>query len=523
MTIMIKDVLKRPLFEDVKILAGKNGLNRKVEWVHILEISRFGHLLNGNEIILTTGLGWAHDEKKSLSFLQQLLDYKVSALFIELFTDQKTLPKKMLEIAEKNDFPIIIFKKEVRFVDITKDLHELLLAYNENLWWKLESFYKKLNKTLLDNGNIRDFLRILHKESQKQIGLKYNGNYHFFPAPSNKKQKQWIIDLESDGQKKYYHTTFELFGNKISSLYFLEEKSNLNQFDKMALKRCNDIISQFFWKYNQKKESLEIIKNEWIFEAIIGDLSHNEIVENIQQNISGTIMKEIVIAVNPIKEVFSLNDNNQNLELVYIMYLRPILLKYELKLLTVKDKKRANYIFLLLNQGSNNINRQLEKALDYIYNHNIHPSIQKELKWISFGRTITNYEKINESYNTAISTLNYQKKFGVLKQPFYNSLGMYRIVEQIKNNDILKELILDYIGPLLKNDRDENTELVKTLQIYFKNSEAKQKTAEELYIVRQTLYHRLNQIESLIGDNYTNSKKRFMVEFSVYALKYTEI
>src|SRR5699024_468502 len=142
MTVHVKDLLDREYFKSAKVLAGHHGLDREVRWVHIVEIARFGHLLNGKEVILTTGLGFANDEKKSLSYLQQLLDYGAAALCVELVFHVKELPDKMLQLADEHDFPIIGFQEEVRFIDITKDIHELIIGHHENVWWQLEALHK---------------------------------------------------------------------------------------------------------------------------------------------------------------------------------------------------------------------------------------------------------------------------------------------------------------------------------------------------------------------------------------------
>src|SRR5690625_7966919 len=71
----VKDILKRSYFKNTDIVAGHNGLDRKVNWVHIVEIATFGHLLNGEEMILSTGVEWANDTEKSLHYLKQLLDF----------------------------------------------------------------------------------------------------------------------------------------------------------------------------------------------------------------------------------------------------------------------------------------------------------------------------------------------------------------------------------------------------------------------------------------------------------------
>src|SRR5699024_6658604 len=149
-----KDMLKRPFFKNATLLSGHNGLHQKISWAHIIEIEKFGHLLNGDEVVLTTGTGWADDEAKSLAYLQQLLDNHASALCIELVVHVKELPAKMIELAEQHNFPIISFSQEVRFIDITKDLHEQILGQHEDIWMELEHFHQRLLKALTTNGAI---------------------------------------------------------------------------------------------------------------------------------------------------------------------------------------------------------------------------------------------------------------------------------------------------------------------------------------------------------------------------------
>src|SRR5699024_10909822 len=166
--------------------------------------------------------------------------------------------------------------------------------------------------------------------------------------------------------------------------------------------------------------------------------------------------------------------------------------------------------------------KRLAQALESVYKNINDPLIHSELQWISFGKTVSNYEHLGKSYQTALSTLNNQRNIELLKHPFYENLAIYRLIDLISDKEDLKEIILDYIATLLEYDNEKGTELLKTLQIYLKNKGAKNETADELHIVRQTLYHRINRIESLIGD-FMHPDKRFMIEFSLHALKYIDI
>src|SRR5699024_11507773 len=95
--------------------------------------------------------------------------------------------------------------------------------------------------------------------------------------------------------------------------------------------------------------------------------------------------------------------------------------------------------------------------------------------------------------------------------------------EYKKNKNKKKIIIIKKIKPIIKYNKKKETELNKTLQIYFKNLGAINETAKELYIVRQTLYHRLNRIKSLLKDDFTHPQNRLMIEFSIYALKYVSL
>lgn len=52
---------------------------------------------------------------------------------------------------------------------------------------------------------------------------------------------------------------------------------------------------------------------------------------------------------------------------------------------------------------------------------------------------------------------------------------------------------------------------------------SKQETAGHLFIVRQTLYHRLKQLEDLLGSDLMQPGKRQALEFAAMAHEYLEL
>lgn len=82
------------------------------------------------------------------------------------------------------------------------------------------------------------------------------------------------------------------------------------------------------------------------------------------------------------------------------------------------------------------------------------------------------------------------------------------------------DLAKNYLKPLYEYDAKNNGQLIVTLQVYLQCNCLKKETAQKLFIVRQTLYHRLSKIESLIGSDYMLPPKRLAVEIMLLATQY---
>lgn len=80
----IQDILERKSFKSAKVIAGSKGLSNQVKWSHILEIKEFETLINGGELILTTGVGLQLDLTTQISYLENLIEKNAAGMCIEI-------------------------------------------------------------------------------------------------------------------------------------------------------------------------------------------------------------------------------------------------------------------------------------------------------------------------------------------------------------------------------------------------------------------------------------------------------
>ncbi len=113
---------------DPVVLAGAAHLDRAVRWVHVAELVDIAPLLQGDELLLNTGILLPSTDKGLRSYVAGLASVGLAGLAIELgrrFTDR--LPAALIEAAEEHDLPLIAFRRETSFVAITQAVHQIVV------------------------------------------------------------------------------------------------------------------------------------------------------------------------------------------------------------------------------------------------------------------------------------------------------------------------------------------------------------------------------------------------------------
>jgi PucR family transcriptional regulator, purine catabolism regulatory protein len=131
---------------------------------------------------------------------------------------------------------------------------------------------------------------------------------------------------------------------------------------------------------------------------------------------------------------------------------------------------------------------------------------------------VDHYNDIKESYQTAQDSLQIRLKNMELSY-FYDDLTLYHMIKVLQNNEMLMHTANEKIEKLRLYDRKHNSNLIQTLNMYLQCNGLKRETAEKLYIVRQTLYHRLEKIEQIIGSDFMNYENRLCLEIMLLMTK----
>ena len=112
-------MLKMTGMEKITLVAGEEGLDRIISWVHVSEIPEVVEWVEGGELLFITGIT-IQDNKEALLKLVKDIDKKnLSGLVINVGPYIKKTPEEVIELANSLNFPIFELPFAVKLIEIT--------------------------------------------------------------------------------------------------------------------------------------------------------------------------------------------------------------------------------------------------------------------------------------------------------------------------------------------------------------------------------------------------------------------
>jgi purine catabolism regulator len=116
----VDELLQAPALQ-LRLLAGGDGVGRKVSWAHVSDLEDPTPWLLGAELIMTTGLAVPRRAAEQRAYLERLDDAGVAALAVSSALHAPPLSRAMLAAADERGFPLVEVPLSVPFIAITQE------------------------------------------------------------------------------------------------------------------------------------------------------------------------------------------------------------------------------------------------------------------------------------------------------------------------------------------------------------------------------------------------------------------
>jgi PucR family transcriptional regulator, purine catabolism regulatory protein len=122
----VTEVLQLPSVQQGRptVAAGRAGLGRPVRWTHVAEVPDIARLLRGGELLLSTGVAFPDDPDELSALVDQLARADAAGLLVELGRRYpSSLPVPLVKAAERHGLPLVALHRETPFVAVTEAVH----------------------------------------------------------------------------------------------------------------------------------------------------------------------------------------------------------------------------------------------------------------------------------------------------------------------------------------------------------------------------------------------------------------
>jgi len=151
----VSDFIELPVIQAAlpQLVAGGDGLEAEVRWVHSLDVPDVSNLLRGGEMILTTGVSIGSDAKAQRRFVRDLVAEGAVGVAVELgFAWHRELPVPLVEEADRLSLPLVSLRRGVRFVEVSEAVNGSLLNSGHALARRGEELHRNLDALVLEGA-----------------------------------------------------------------------------------------------------------------------------------------------------------------------------------------------------------------------------------------------------------------------------------------------------------------------------------------------------------------------------------
>ncbi|MGM0603446.1 MAG: PucR family transcriptional regulator [Bacillota bacterium] len=542
----VKDVFKFEIFDQLELSSGHGGLNRNVSGVLYQSLkdneNDFENKDSNNKLLLCDCSPETRDFFSVLNKLQLIIEKNsISAVLIR--TEEENNFADILSLCEEKDIPAAFVPLQIDNAELFESFTEEMIKRHNRFRERSISTFQSLFKYIKTEGNLPELINKIsefisnpvliidqHDNIIEKAGFENDAILNSALKSLKNEKKSHIqsrkIFLEkfiiSGQERKRLAAKVNYFDEDNIYLYVWDFETDFDEIDKTIFETAAVLAELSFFRQKSVKEIEYRYENEMIYELVKGKFnSEDEFRQNIKV-LNWNLKDNYRIILFDLKKLISsMIRNNKKLPNNFQRQLINNALNVGRKGTISGDLGR--YVVVIYPEEENNKNDK-EKIKEYIAEIlNNFSQEERKLIIVGVGDFRSSLKKIHESYEQAKQSINVAYKISDDRRNifFYSELGVYRLLYNVDENDF-SSFLANTISPLIEYDREHNTELLKTLKVYFEENANLTNLSKKMYIHYNTALYRLQRIEKITGFNISDSEDRLNLEIAVKMLQINE-
>lgn len=531
--IMFNEILTVPPLTNFQILFGWKGKNKLFSNI-IDSLSPLQTFQNSLVIISTD----ESSGKELTNYIRKVMAERPSAIILS----GKEIPyisESISDQYEEMNIPVIYIASSLT-IDQLNGAYQLVKTLKTS-----GQFNKYIESTVSDaiDYMINNGLNELIEQTEKRIGHTIHVTDPFFQTNYFRDQDSLCSPNQlSNFKKELYnkkHDEMEGFKRVIlreenKEIYFKKLQTNLQQYGYLIIEQTIEKVVQFDLVQVNKITSIviaELINQATIVlvekkyqKNFIYDLLHNNFDSQYEIINQARVWGWDLTVPHQLLLLDIRDDQGDGIDQEFVdqmeLIIRNTMSAIFYKPFTVE--LNGKYVVIFPDTTSKSVKERKEdvKKLANLIKENISESNPNMIISIGIGRYYSSVLDLCRSFQEAKTAL----ELSILKADksqvnHFQDLGVVRLLSSIRQEQ-LDDYCYEYLYELIKYDKENQTDMVETIQIYLNGNKNLKSSAEKLFIHTNTLRYRLKKIESVLQIDLqnTNDLLNLLVTLKIYSM-----
>lgn len=520
MPVTVAEIVELPIMAlaGARVVAGHRGLRNAVRWVHVADVRDIARLLQGGELVLSTGLPLARPAAEQRSFIRELSEVGAAGLVLELVRRFRGVPAAMIAAADEIGLPVVALAREVPFVKVTEAAHTLIVNRQYAQIREAEAVATALNGVALRQEGILAILRALSRAlGNPVLYLPIDRDEPAVMHPPDLIRRHQLDGLGPAMNEEVHEFTWNLGDRSVQtvtapvllgqersgSLFVPQLQRQVSELDLLVLRRAATTIAFEILRQKSMRQQWQMSTGQLLEDILVGGFrDHRELRFRAQElglQLDGDWFAVVTVQVGDPAERARIEQKARAVAAQ---------LGYSCIQAARGDRLRLLMAATDVQALPGRVSR-LASALE---------------RPAGASRPFRNLTEAPAALEQAEYTLSLCLRYPASGfGPLFDSTGTYRLLLVGARTDELTRFVEDELGPLLRSGRPDNPELLRTLRLLLDTGLNFAEAARRLHLTRQALYYRKERIESALACSLDEPEKRISLGLALRALELLQL
>ncbi|MGH1830995.1 PucR family transcriptional regulator ligand-binding domain-containing protein [Enterococcus gilvus] len=511
----LKEILQTPRFSELSLLNQKADLERPLDTIEIFETPDILYYIPKNALLVTTGMAFCEDPDGLCTLVKSLAELPSAGLAIKLGRYLPHVDAQVLALAEDLNFPILQIPVSMPLGDISHKLLSFLWHdQTEQVFFALEIQQKFVN-LMVHGASFEILIKELSSMIQQSVllidpfGKIVSSHLQFSNSAVLKDRKKAFLEKIRECQLKKQRETllFDFAHEKmLISIFPLNSDRYLPYmlvifepdklpypFSQFVIQQSLTVLTLALYKEQTLLNEKRAERRNLLTYLLSRKTSSEEDTDWLHYKrhfpkLNSTYYRVIFI------HSFIKKDQHY-----YVKEIDALIYDY----LFQEVEKKSENILLFPTENLNQMVLVLQKKAEILP---ILEKLHKELLGLfgiyarfGIGDPVNNIDLLHFSYKESKQALEESEDRTTFVS--YNKIqGIKRITENVSNED-MRYFCISILKNLAYPENEQDQEMRKTLMTYLDQQCEITKTAEMLFIHRNTVKYRIKKCEELLNNN----------------------